>query len=126
MATFEIPRDEVRQFLRVIRDTSKAVATLLRDTLKRIQENPGQFEELVKVPDFIARHSDVRVRKAKIQHRKHNFRLLFIHRTLPDGSELVYLFDAFPRLKGYAIDWDWCRELIGEPPPISENPLGNH
>lgn len=55
--------------------------------IKRIEEQPGQFEELVKVPDFIARRTDVRVRKAKIQHQKHNFRLLFIHLTQPDGSK---------------------------------------
>jgi hypothetical protein len=116
MATFEIPRDDVKRFLRAIRDTSKVVATKLRETLERIKEHPEQFDELDKVPDFIARRSDVRVRKAKIQHQKHNFRLLFIHWTQPDGSEHVYLFDAFPRLKGYEIDWDWCGKLLGEAP----------
>jgi hypothetical protein len=63
----------------VIRDTSQAIAAHLQDTLRRIKEHPSDFEELDKVPDFIARRSDVRVRKAKIQHQKHNFRLLFIH-----------------------------------------------
>jgi hypothetical protein len=79
MAIFEIPRDDVKRSLRAIRDTSKVIATKLRDTLQRIQEHPDQFEELDKVPDFMSRRSDVRVRKAKIQHHKHNFRLLFIH-----------------------------------------------
>jgi hypothetical protein len=116
MATFEIPRDEVKLFLRVIRDTSKAIATQLRDTLQRIQDHPAEFEELDKVPDFIARRPDVRVRKAKIQHHKHNSRLLFVHCTQQDGSEHVYLFDAFPRKQGYAIDWDWCRKVVGEAP----------
>lgn len=116
MATFEIPRDEVRRFLRVIRDTSKAVATQLRDTLQRIEEHPREFEELDTVPDFIACRPDVKVRKAKIQHQKHDFRLLFIHWSRQDGSEHVSLFDAFPRKKGYAIDWDWCREAVGESP----------
>jgi hypothetical protein len=114
MATFEIPRDDVKRSLRAIRDTSEVIATKLRDTLQRIREHPDRFEELDKVPDFIARRSDVRVRKAKIQHHKHNFRLLFIHWTQPDGSEHVYLFEAFPRLKGYGIDWDWCDKFIAE------------
>jgi hypothetical protein len=116
MAILTTPRDEVKRFLHVIRDTSKAVATQLRDTLQRIQDHPGEFEELDRVPDDIARRPDVRVRKAKIQHQKHNFRLLFIHQTLSDGTEQVHLIDAFRRLRGYAIDWDWCREVVGESP----------
>jgi hypothetical protein len=66
-----------REIRRIIR-TSQMVKGLLRDTLERIENNPGEFPPLDDAPDWIASIPYlVCLRKAKIVHRKHDFRLIF-------------------------------------------------
>jgi hypothetical protein len=54
------------------------------------------------------------MRKVYLTHRKHNYRLVFLHRTPPDGSEHVDVLLAFRRKEGYAIDWNSVADLLRE------------
>lgn len=103
----------VRNELAIIRDTSQGVSKLLRKRLEQIQSNPSAFSPLEIVPDRIAALSNVVIRKAKITLGKHDFRLVFAHRTLDDGSEHVDALLAFRRKRGYEIDWDCVADALG-------------
>ena len=103
----------VRRELRVIQDTSQGISKLLRKTLEQIESNPSAFSALEIIPDRITALSNLVIRKAKITLGKHDFRLVFAHRTLDDGSEHVDMLLAFRRKKGYEIDWDWVADALG-------------
>jgi hypothetical protein len=116
MATLRILTDEARRGLTALAKVSQGVSKLLRTVLERIENQPGSFESLEAVPEPIVSRADVRLRKAKVVHQKHNYRILFFHFTDEDKSEHVDIFSVFERQPGYNIDWDWIRSLVEDQP----------
>src|SRR5437762_1493500 len=111
MATLD-PR-RVGKELKRIAATSQAVKHLLFETLEFIESQPASFAELTNVPAGVANLGHLSaIRKAKIVHRKHDFRLIFAHWRFEDESEHVDLLLAFRRRDGYEIDWNWVTETL--------------
>ena len=112
MATIDFVNKEVRQALRVIVGVSQRVRALVESTLVKMEANPAQFEPLAVVPEALRNHPVVCIRKAKIRHQKHDYRMLFLHFKPPEGEEHVTILQAFPRQEDYHIDWDWVDQVI--------------
>ena len=95
----------VRQELFAIRDSSNAIKHLLHEALERLESNPGSFPELKDVPRRIrVAYPNVAMRKVVLESGKHSFRLVLAHwERTHDHVDVLY---AFPRLRGYPIDWD--------------------
>lgn len=103
----------VRDELRAVARTSNVVKKLLWEALEKLEEAPESFEELQDVPpDLKVKYPEATFRKIYIEHRRHSFRLIFIHWQIEpdDHVDIIY---AFPRKKGYAIDWEWVDEVCG-------------
>lgn len=107
----------VRQELKAIIATSKIIARLVEKTFERLETDPGSFDELEDVqPQIAGRYPKATFRKAYIEHRKHNFRLVFIHWSSDDEhDEHVDVIYAFARKRGYPINWDWVDEVCRGP-----------
>lgn len=87
---------------------SGGVRKIVRTIFERTEDDPSQFEALDYVaPDVVASYPNLTLRKAKVCHQKHDFRLVFAHWTLEDGGEHCDILLVFPRKAGYQIDWDW-------------------
>ena len=98
----------VAREIRVILASSKVIKRLLRDTMEQLETDPGSFPKLEDVPEKIrSTYPNVTLRKAKIESGKHSFRLVFAHWKLADEREHVDVLYAFPRKRGYPIDWEW-------------------
>ncbi len=98
----------VEREIRVILASSNIIKRLLRDTMEQLEAAPGSFPQLEDVPGHIrTAYPNVTMRKAKIESNKHSFRLVFAHWKLADGREHVDILYAFPRKRGYSIDWNW-------------------
>ncbi|HET6881772.1 MAG TPA: hypothetical protein VFI31_16530 [Pirellulales bacterium] len=112
----------VRKQLKAIAASSKAVKKLLYDALERLEENPSQFPALDECPeDLLREYPDATLRKVYIERDPHSFRLVIIHWVFPDedgedegGEEHVDVIYAFPRKRGYSIDWEWVAEFMNE------------
>jgi hypothetical protein len=110
MATIDI--ELVTRPLQAIKSTSRVVAKLLYECLEAIETEPAQFDELDEVrPSTAALFRQATFRKAYIEHGKHSFRLVFVHWTFSPDDEHVDVIYAFPRKRGYPIDWDWIEQL---------------
>jgi hypothetical protein len=98
----------VEREIRVILASSNVIKRLLRDTLEQLETAPGSFPKLEDVPEKIrTAYPNVTLRKAKLESNKHSFRLVFAHWKLADEHEHVDVLYAFPRKRGYSIDWKW-------------------
>lgn len=106
----------VRKELRAIAASSKAIKKLLYDALERLEENPSQFPALDDCPDDILKeYPHATLRKVRIERDPHSFRLVFVHWILPDDDgidEHVDVIYAFPRKRGYSIDWAWVNDFM--------------
>jgi hypothetical protein len=103
----------VRRQLEAIRDTSQRLKHLLHSTLKAMEANPSAFEELKEIPAQIRAIPGVTVRKTKITHGAHDYRLVFLHFRPDEGEEWSEVIYAFRRREGYPLDWDWIEGLLG-------------
>ena len=99
----------VEKELRRIAKVSDGVKKQLHRTLAEIEQDPSQFDTLEAVE--IPLPANTCLRKAKIQHRKHSFRLIFAHHRLGDRDHVDVLM-AFPRKQGYDIDWSWVAGAV--------------
>lgn len=100
---------QIRRMLRV----SQRIKKLLYETFKHIEQDPSAFEELDDAPEWVGMVPNlVALRKAKVIHQKHDFRLIFAHWKWEDGSEHVDLLLVFPRKQGYQIDWEWVQRSL--------------
>jgi len=100
----------VEKELRRIAKVSDGVRKQLQRTLADMEQDPGRFDTLEAVE--IPLPANTCLRKAKIQHRKYSFRLLFAHHRLGDRDHVDVLM-AFPRRQGYDIDWSWVADAVG-------------
>jgi hypothetical protein len=97
----------VKRELQSIIASSKAVAKLVHGALSRLEKNPGQFPLLDHVPRKTKKLFPHAIfRKVVIEHERHSFRLVVIHWRRPNAKDHVDVIYAFPRKKGYPIDWD--------------------
>src|ERR1051325_4271602 len=111
MATID-PR-LVKAELRRIAKVSQGVKKCLRDVLAKIEKNPTAFEELQDLPEDLTEFGNlVAIRKAKITHQKHDYRIVFAHWKFDDDQEHVDLLMAFPRKDDYQIDWKWIESCL--------------
>ena len=114
MAT--IDTSYVRRELQAIAASSSAVKKLLYEALEGLEKNPSAFPRLEIVPpELQARYPSLAMRKVYIETGKHSYRLVVAHWTLSPRTEHVDVLYAFPRKKGYPIDWDKLKELLQEP-----------
>ena len=105
----------VERELCAIRDTSSAISKLLRKRLEEIEANPGSFPELDDIPKKLRKdYPTATLRKAYIESHRHSFRLIFAHWKLSAQTEHVDFLYAFPRRRGYQIDWKWVDTRLGE------------
>jgi hypothetical protein len=103
--------------LKAIAASSKAVKKLLYDALEALEDDPSQFPVLDECPEQILQeYPHATLRKVYIQRDPHSFRLIVIHWVLPDeeDEEHVDVIYAFPRKRGYSIDWEWVAEFMDE------------
>jgi len=104
----------VRRELRAIRDSSRAVSNLLKQVLEDLEADPSRFEPLQAVPPAIAEsYPAVTLRKAKIESGRHSYRLVVAHWKLEDREDHVDVLYAFPRRRGYPIDWHEVERMLG-------------
>jgi hypothetical protein len=101
----KVDHSRVEHELKTLLSVSQGVRKKLRSILLALERNPGAFEELEHVPLDMASYSGVVFRKAKVIQGKHDYRIVFLHRQLNDGSEHVDLLYIFKRKEGYQIDW---------------------
>src|SRR5216684_7680144 len=97
----------VKRELRALCSVSQGVKKLLQNVLEEIERDPSAFPILDNVPLDLDPYPGVAIRKAKITHRRHDYRIVFLHRRLEDDAEHVDLLFVFKRTDGYHIDWDW-------------------
>ncbi|HVC94522.1 MAG TPA: hypothetical protein VND64_12565 [Pirellulales bacterium] len=103
----------VRKELKAIAARSKVVRKLLYEALEGLEEDPSQYSELEMYPaELRQKYPDVVLRKVYIEHNPHNYRLVFIHWTFEDSSEHVDVIYAFPRKRGYPIDWEQVEQFL--------------
>ena len=57
---------------------------------------------------------NVTLRKVKITHGRHDYRIIVAHWDLGDAGEHVDGLYAFPRKAGYDIDWNAVETLLGD------------
>ncbi|MBI1903875.1 MAG: hypothetical protein HYS13_22460 [Planctomycetia bacterium] len=105
----------VKRELKAIAATSQLVKKLLQETFEALERDPSSFPLLDVVPEHVRQgYPTAQLRKAYLESGKHSFRLIFIHWTFPDSDredhvDIVY---AFPRRKGYPIDWDDVEDFL--------------
>ncbi|HEX5471107.1 MAG TPA: hypothetical protein VFW73_04440 [Lacipirellulaceae bacterium] len=108
----------VRREIKAIAASSKAVKKLLYDALERLEENPSQFPELDDCPEgFATQYPNATLKKVRIERDPHSYRLIVVHWILTDDDppdEHVDIIYAFPRKRGYPIDWTWVAEFMDE------------
>jgi hypothetical protein len=104
----------VERELKALLSLSQGVRKLAQNVLEKIEGVPASFDELDVVPLDLTLSPGVAIRKAKIVHRKHDYRILFLHRRSDEGSEHVDLLYIFKRKEGYHIDWEWIASVLGE------------
>jgi hypothetical protein len=113
MASINVER--VKSQLKSIAKVSQAVKHLLRNVLEALEENPSQFEELEEIPERIRAIPGVTIRKAKLTHPPHDYRLVFLHFRPGDAEERVEVIYAFRRQEGYPLHWDWIEGQLESP-----------
>jgi hypothetical protein len=102
----------VARELKALSSVGEGVKKLLRRVLEKIERDPAAFPILDDVPVDLALHPGVFIRKARVTLKKHDYRLVFLHRRQQDGSEHVDLLYIFKRKEGYDIDWEWIAGLV--------------
>src|SRR5438067_2203735 len=106
--------DWVDRPLKAMLSVSQGVKKEAFTVLKAIERDPRSFDELQDLPDDFAIPPGIAIRKAAVINRKHDYRIVFLHRQLDDESEHVDLLFIFKRKDGYKIDWEWIASLLEE------------
>jgi hypothetical protein len=107
----------VRQEIKRIIATGQGMAKRLKALFEKLESDPSQFDELDELDPAIAdEFSNVTLRKAYLTSGKHDFRIVFAHWKDTD-FEHVDLLLAFPRKRGYAIDWNWMGDILHKVDP---------
>ncbi len=107
--------DFVEKQLRQICKTSQQVKHLIRQALETVEANPSAYESLADMPKDIAGREGVFVRKIKIVHQKHDYRMVYLHQVREDGEEQVDILYVRPREDDYrSLDWDTIRAFLLE------------
>jgi len=112
MAT--INSDWVERPLKAMLSVSQGLKKAAHKVLKAIERDPSSFDALEDLPDDLAVPPGVGLRKAAVINRKHDYRIVFLHRRLDDGTEHVDLIDVFKRKNGYRLDWDSIKSVLEE------------
>jgi hypothetical protein len=112
MAT--IDHSFVEPELKALFGVSNGVKKLARQILESIEQNPAAFSTLEGLPVDLSPYPGVFIRKASVTLRRHDYRIVFLHRRQEDGCEHVDLLYIFKRKEGYRIDWQWIASLLGE------------
>jgi hypothetical protein len=104
----------VQRPLKAMLSVSQGVKKEAFKVLEAIEHNPSSFDELEDLPKDLALPPGTVIRKAKVINKKHDYRIVFLHRLPDDGPEIVDLLYVFKRKSGYTIDWDWIESLLDE------------
>lgn len=103
----------VRQELRAIADSSKSIRKLLYQALEMLESDPAAFPPLDIVdPSIARRYTSVVFRKVKLESGTHSYRLVVAHWQFDDREDHVDVLYAFPRRRGYPIDWDEVEHML--------------
>lgn len=112
-----IDTSHVERALRAMLASSSVIKRLLRDCLEQLESDPGSFPELEDVPERIrTAYANVTLRKVYLESNKHSFRLIFAHWKVSENTEHVDVLYAFPRKRGYQIDWDCVDAWLEDQP----------
>jgi hypothetical protein len=88
--------DLVEKLLVAIRKRSRMVASILKKRLEAVETNPSAFDAVNEIPDWIAAilasGEEACIRKVKITHGRHDYRLLFLHHRPATGEEYADFF----------------------------------
>jgi len=104
----------VEREIRAMRARSSQVRHQTDRAFATAESNPATFPEVDDVEGLLADRKDIVLRKVKIRHQSHDFRMLFLHHRrseVPDLVDFVYVFD---REDGYEIDWEWIDSMLPE------------
>jgi hypothetical protein len=113
VATVVVRIDNVRREIKAICESSQRVKHLVHEALKRVQSDPGAYEEISEVPECIVGRENVFIRKVDITHQKHDYRMVYIHQIREDGSQRADFLYARPRRDDYrSLDWPGIAEFI--------------
>ncbi len=104
----------VERELKALCGAGGGVKKLTRKILEDIEQDPAAFPILEEVPVDLSPYPGVMIRKASVTLKKHDWRIIFLHRRQEDGSEHVNLLYIFKRKEGYHIDWQWIESLLGD------------
>lgn len=107
----------VRQEIKSIIATSQALKKQVKAMFERLETVPSFYDELDEIdPTIAAEFSNLTLRKVYLTTRRHDFRVVFAHWKIED-LEHVDLLLAFPRKRGYAIDWEWLAGVLHDVKP---------
>ncbi len=104
----------VEREIRAMRARSSQVRHQTDRAFETAENNPTAFPEVDEVEGVLSGRMDVTLRKVKIRHQSHDFRLLFLHHRRNDGPDLVDFVYVFDREDGYEINWEWIDSMIPE------------
>ena len=94
---------------------SRQVKNLVKEALQTVEDNPSAYGVLGDVPKDLAGREGVFVRKVKIVHQKHDYRMVYLHQRRADGEEQVDFLYVRPREDDYrTLDWDLIRSYLLE------------
>ena len=105
----------IRQELKAICATSNALNAQVKLMLEQLETDPSSFDELDTVDGEISRDfPKVTLRKIYLTSNPQNFRVIAAHWEELDHVDLIL---AFPRGKGYHIDWAWLAKILSDRDP---------
>jgi hypothetical protein len=107
--------DFVAKQLKAICKASQQVKNLVREALTTVEANPAAYPAFAEIPDDLLGREGVFIRKVKIVHQKHDYRMVYLHRHREDGEEQVDFLYVRPREDDYrSLDWDQIRTFLEE------------
>jgi hypothetical protein len=107
--------DFVEKQLKAICKASQQVKNLVKQALETVEQDPAAYPALADVPKDLVAQEGVFLRKVKIVHQKHDYRMVYLHRRREDGEEQADFLYVRPREDDYrSLDWDRLREFLLE------------
>ena len=107
--------DFVEKQLKAICKVSQQIKHLVREALEKIENEPSAYPTLADVPKDIVGQEGVFLRKVKIVHQKHDYRMVYLHRRREGGEEQVDFLYVRPREDDYqSLDWEQVRASLLE------------
>jgi hypothetical protein len=107
--------DFVEKQIKAICKASQQIKHLVREVLEAVENNPSVYPTLTDAPKDIAGREGVFLRKVKIVHQKHDYRMVYLHQRREDAEEQVDFLYVRPREDDYrSLDWDQIRSFILE------------